>query len=432
MTIENTTLYSPLYVGDGVEDTFDTDFYFIDENEIEVYTRGQDSTIETVLTLGTDYTVIGAGDPDGGSIILTSPLSAGTRLRIVPNVPITQQVSYKEGTKFLAETQEKALDRQTQVAQYLAYKTNLMGRLATSDSLDPYTFPQGGPGVAGWLLRFSIPSGDSVEAVSPFEVATGELGSEFGVELFNADDAADARSQLELGTLATQNGTFSGTSSGTNTGDQNTLNTINVTGEGSIVASSLNDSVTFEAGTDFAIQTDPGTNTINFGYVGQAGKVVQVVNTLKTDAALLNPTNSWNVISDFSCTITPSSVTSRILVLMHMNMGTDTIPSALLRLYRNGSAIPEALGNAAGNRTPCTATCSSLSSDTGHQSTIPIMFLDQPGTTSPCTYEVAIAAFDSSGQDPGMQCSINRSVADSNSSLTARSTSSIILMEIVA
>lgn len=45
-------------------------------------------------------------------------------------------------------------------------------------------------------------------------------------------DAAAARTALALGTLATQNGTFSGTSSGTNTGDQTITLTGDVTGSG--------------------------------------------------------------------------------------------------------------------------------------------------------------------------------------------------------
>lgn len=67
-------------------------------------------------------------------------------------------------------------------------------------------------------------------------------------------DAATARTNLGLGTLATQSGTFSGTSSGTNTGDQTSI--VGITG-------SLAEFNTALTGADFATGggTATGTNT---------------------------------------------------------------------------------------------------------------------------------------------------------------------------
>lgn len=79
---------------------------------------------------------------------------------------------------------------------------------------------------------------------------------------FVSEDAATARTSLGLGTLATQNGTFSGTSSGTNTGDQNLFSTIAVSGQSNVVADSTSDTLTLDAGEGITITTNASTDTI--------------------------------------------------------------------------------------------------------------------------------------------------------------------------
>lgn len=81
------------------------------------------------------------------------------------------------------------------------------------------------------VFNFAIPKGDTGASGS----GTGDMLSTNN--LSDLTNATIARTNLGLGTLATQSGTFSGTSSGTNTGDQTNISgtALNVTGVVAVV-----------------------------------------------------------------------------------------------------------------------------------------------------------------------------------------------------
>ncbi|MFY7695042.1 MAG: hypothetical protein ACOVQK_01750 [Cyanobium sp.] len=93
---------------------------------------------------------------------------------------------------------------------------------------------------------------------------------------------ATARTSMGLGTLATQNGTFSGTSSGTNTGDQTITLTGDVTGTGtgSFAATIANNAVTyakFQQVAGLSVVGNGGSTTANSAAItGTAGQVLRI------------------------------------------------------------------------------------------------------------------------------------------------------------
>ena len=327
MTVTNATLESSLFSGNGVTTAFATGFQFDDEADIQVILRASDGT-ETVQTLTTHYTVSGAGNPSGGTVTMVTAPASGKKLRIVRNLDYTQGTDYTEGTAFPAATHENALDKLTQLTQQLAHELKRAPKLASTSSNYPAVFPDGGSTKKGYLVRWDSATGTSLEVVSPTDAITGtettaftqtllddasasEARTTLGVAIatdvqaydaqltdvaglipsdgnfivgdgtnFVAESGSTARASLGLGTLATQNGTFSGTSSGTNTGDQSLFSTIAVSGQSDVVADSTSDTLTLAAGANITITTNAATDTITIAASGGGGGLADIVDDL--------------------------------------------------------------------------------------------------------------------------------------------------------
>jgi hypothetical protein len=152
-----------------------------------------------------------------------------------------------------------------------------------------------------------------------------------------------------------------------------------------------------------------------------AFRVLQVVSATKTDTFTSSST-SFTDITGISVSITPTSATSKVLVLASVS-GSQDVGAALiaLRLVRDSTAI--AVGNASGSRV--SATTSMYSGDTSAQSSATMQFLDSPATTSATTYKVQ-------GRTNIGTFFINRSDADSDNTYEYRTVSTITVMEISA
>jgi len=167
---------------------------------------------------------------------------------------------------------------------------------------------------------------------------------------------------------------------------------------------------------------ESGATIANNGNASGFGKVLQVVQTYKTDTSSTTST-SFTDVSGFSANITPTSTSNKILVLVTIGgMGAGSSSQAYFRLDRNGSVV--GVGDAAGNRKQVSG-ASIYSTDGNTMATTAFNYLDSPSTTSSLTYKIQFSA------DAGT-IYVNRSNNDGNITTRGRGTSSITLMEIGA
>jgi len=159
-----------------------------------------------------------------------------------------------------------------------------------------------------------------------------------------------------------------------------------------------------------------------------SGSVKKVVSTAKTDTFTTTST-SYTDVTGLTVTITPSSATSKILIMSTLNItctGSDRFFS--MQLARGGSAI--FVGDAAGSRSRAFAGSwnydPSYTVNRGMDNYTPI-FLDSPNTTSATTY-----SFQVKSENADSTVCINRSGPDADASKWSRGSSSITVMEILA
>jgi hypothetical protein len=173
-------------------------------------------------------------------------------------------------------------------------------------------------------------------------------------------------------------------------------------------------------GTSGQVLTSGGSGAAPSWAAVSSPGISQVVQTVKSDTFTMSST-TFTDITGLSVTITPSSSSSKILVLAHVNtVGTTLTSSSGIRLVRGSTVI--GVGDASGSR----VSTSGGSNYGNYGVTITgdsIMFLDSPATTSATTYKIQIQAYASTAY-------VNRSQVDNNDPAYYRSISTITVMEV--
>jgi len=154
MTISSTTVKNS-YNGDGSTATFTYTFKIFANSDLQVIIRSSNGT-ETTKTITTHYTVTGAGNAGGGSVIFTSgniPTSTETVV-LRRNIPQTQSIDYIANDPFPAESHEEGLDRATMAIQQLQEEVTRSLKLSRTNTMTNTEFTVGASDRANKVLSF--------------------------------------------------------------------------------------------------------------------------------------------------------------------------------------------------------------------------------------------------------------------------------------
>lgn len=146
MTVQSETS-KVIYSGNGSTTVFSTVFSFFSNTDVKVVLTNT-SNVETLLSVGTHYTITGAGGASGNITMITAPAS-GEKLTIYRDPPITQSTDYINGDPFDAETHERALDKLTQIVQAINEIVARTIRIPISSPASPQITPEPNKAI-GW------------------------------------------------------------------------------------------------------------------------------------------------------------------------------------------------------------------------------------------------------------------------------------------
>ena len=173
------------------------------------------------------------------------------------------------------------------------------------------------------------------------------------------------------------------------------------------------------------VLTLPDTGNLTLGKTG----ILQVVQAAKTDTASTT-SGTYVTISGLSVNITPSSTSSKILVIADVKAGNDGGNGYYLQIVRDSTAIY--VGDAASGKQQCVQQTYG-GGDTGEgkygMAKMGGTFLDSPNPTSQVTYAVQFLRL---GGNSPQTLYVNRVGSETAGEYVGRAASSITAIEVAA
>ena len=166
---------------------------------------------------------------------------------------------------------------------------------------------------------------------------------------------------------------------------------------------------------------------------GASGGIIQVVQSVKTDAENFSGSSTPALITGLSASITPKFNTSKVFVQVILNASVGGAYAGMYAVLRRGST-DICIGDAASNRNRASMSLQSPNHFTAANSNdygpgqSSLLFLDDPATTSSVTYGLYLVEAD----NQGTVLYVNKSGTDTDSNYFNRVASTITLMEVSA
>lgn len=185
------------FPGNGVTQIFPLPFRFFANSEIQAWLVTNATGALTALTLGTHYTLSGAGDPevDGNPTSELTMLAAPTSLQslfVQRVIPVTQPTDIVNQGSFFPEIHENVFDRLTMLIQQANGESKGAIRVAIGDP-EPTRLPNA---ISRALLLMGFDSAGNPIAVAPASGSSADLA----LSLANDTDPAKGAGQIGRGT----------------------------------------------------------------------------------------------------------------------------------------------------------------------------------------------------------------------------------------
>ena len=177
-----------------------------------------------------------------------------------------------------------------------------------------------------------------------------------------------------------------------------------------------------DSGDTFTIPS--GATLTNSGTATGFGKVLQVVSATKTDTA--STTSTSFVTTGLEVAITPSATSSKVLLIATPAFGAHADNNCGACFLRNSTEL--GVADAASSRSVF-ASNNQYQYSSYNTESHPISYLDSPSSTSAITYKVAYKFGNIANSTHGTLY-LNRGIYDTDNANYARSSSTIIAMEI--